>query len=444
MPLYEAQNRARRARVVELDKRHVWHPYTPMDCYISQTEPLVIERAEGSRLYDMDGRSFIDGNSSWWVSLLGHNHPRLISALTRQAQSLHHVALAGITHEPAAKLAQNLCQAAPAGLSRAFFSDDGSTAVELAIKMSLQYWAQNGRAGRRRFVALSSAFHGETLGVTALGGVEIFRKPFASVLMDCVHVPPGSNGPERAFNALEELLLTGEDEIAACIAEPMLQGAGGMRVYPAEFLARLRELTRKTDTFLVLDEVFTGYGRTGPMWASEHAEVEPDIMCVAKGFTAGVLPMAATLATERIFDGFRGSDDRALYYGHTYCGHALGSAVALEVLAVYQDEQIIEHARPKADRIREAVNRLAELPGVNNPRAIGMMGAVDLGDQSGGYLERAGWKVYDAALGRGAYIRPLGNVVYVAPPLNIKADDLDELLEILEFSVREVCDSFDR
>jgi adenosylmethionine-8-amino-7-oxononanoate aminotransferase len=429
----------RRERVVELDKRHVWHPYTPMSDYIAETNPLVIARAEGSRLYDMDGRSYLDGNASWWTGLLGHRHPRLIGALERQASELCHVALAGITHEPAARLAAELVEAAPPGLSRVFFSDDGSTAVEVAMKLALQYWAQSGRARRRKFVALDGAFHGETLGATALGGVEIFRRPFAGVLVDCIHVPVSADGQERAFATLERVIREGADTLAAIVLEPLVQGAAGMRTYPAAYLARARELTRRHDVFLVLDEVFSGYGRTGTMWASEQAGVEPDVMCIGKGFTGGMLPMAATLVSERIFEGFLGDPMRAFWYGHTFCGNPLGAALAREVLAIYREERVLERAAPKAERIARAFDGFGKLPGVSATRHLGMIGALDLGADGGaGYLERTGWRVYTEALRRGAYLRPLGNVVYVTPSLVIEDGDLDELLGIVEDSVRAV------
>src|SRR5690606_33953970 len=256
---------------VALDKRRVWHPYTPMQAYIEQGGPLVIERAEGARLYDLDRRSYIDGNSSWWPAVPGPGHPGLVGALERQARTLCHTALAGIVHENAAVLADELVQVAPPGLDRVFFSDDGSTSVEVALKLSLQFWSQNGRPERRRFIALDGAFHGDTLGATALGGVEVFRRPFASVLLDCVHVPSAADGFERAFAAIEALVERDRDHVAAVVLEPIVQGAAGMRIYDPEFLRRVRELTTRHDLLLVADEVFTGYGRTGPMWACEHA-----------------------------------------------------------------------------------------------------------------------------------------------------------------------------
>jgi adenosylmethionine---8-amino-7-oxononanoate aminotransferase len=429
-----------REQVIALDKAHVWHPYTAMDEYIAETNPLVIARASGSRLFDADGRAYLDGNSSWWCAALGHNHPRLVQALTAQAERLCHTALAGITHEPVALLAKQLVKLAPAGLEHVFFSDNGSTSVEVALKMSLQYWAQNGRPERTRFVAFDGAFHGETLGVTALGGVEVFRRPFSSVIMECLRVPAASDGFERAFSALEALLDKDADRIAAVVLEPMVQGAAGMRMYDAEFLRRARVLTKKHDVFLVLDEVFAGYGRTGPMWASEHAGIAPDLMCTAKGFTGGMMPMAATLATRRIFEGFFGGSERSFFYGHTFTGNPLGAALAIEVLKVYEEECVLERAAAKAQRIRSAFSEFSTIPGVIASRSLGMIGALELGGRQG-YLERSGLGVYHEALRRGAYVRPLGNVVYIAPPLNIADADLDELLAILADSVRAVTTS---
>lgn len=427
-----------RDRILELDRRRVWHPYTAMGEY-RRGEPLVVVSAAGSRLQDADGREYLDANASWWTSTLGHNHPRLVSALRRQAETLCHTALAGIAHAPAAELAEALCALAPPGLAHVFYSDDGSTAVEVAMKLALQYWAQNGRPERRRFVALEGAFHGETLGVSALGGVEVFRRPFEDVLLPCEHVasPGDPEARERAVSQLEDALRRGADTIAAVVIEPMVQGAAGMRTYGAEYLRAARELCDRHDVFLVADEVFAGYGRTGPMWACEHAGVAPDLLCTAKGFTGGLLPMAATLATERIFEGFLGGPERAFHYGHTFCGNPLGAAVALEVLRVFRDERILECASPKAERIARAFGELAELPGVARTRALGMVGALDLAGDAG-YLARAGWRVFEEARRRGAYLRPLGNVIYVTPALNIPDSDLERLLGIVQASVETV------
>jgi adenosylmethionine-8-amino-7-oxononanoate aminotransferase len=427
-----------RAEIVRLDKSHVWHPYTPMQRYIDEVDPLVIERAAGSRLFDVDGRSYLDANSSWWVASLGHAHPRLVAALAEQAARLPHVSLAGVTHEGAARLAEELVAIAPSGLTKVFYSDDGSTAIEVALKLALQFWQNRGQPKRRRFVALDGAFHGETIGAASLGGVEVFRRPFAGVLLECVHVPPPSEGAAesyaRAFAALTRVVTEGAREIAAVVLEPILQGTGGMRSYDPEYLRRARAICDEHEVLLIVDEVFTGYGRTGPMWASNLADVVPDLLCLAKGFSGGMFPMAATLATRAIFDGFLGDPERAFYYGHSYCGNPLGAAVAREVLAIYRDERILDHAKIKGQRIAAAFHALAEIPGVTRPRSIGMTGAVDL-TGAADYLGRAGWRVYEEARKRGAYLRPLGDVVYIAPPLNIPDADLDELLTIVRESV---------
>jgi adenosylmethionine---8-amino-7-oxononanoate aminotransferase len=455
-------------RVLAADRSHLWHPYTPMDEWRARHEPLVVVGAEGAFLELADGRRLIDGNGSWWVSTLGHNHPRLVAALKAQAQAFCHVALAGITHAPAALLAEELARVAPGDLDQVFYSDDGSTAIEAAVKMSVQYHAQAGRAGRNktRFIALEGAFHGETVGATSLGGVEVFRQPFASVVFDVVHVPPAAeaHGPDwnAAFSAVERVVTREADRVAALVVEPLLQGAAGMRLYAPEYLRALRDLTARHDVLLVADEVFTGYGRLGVMWASELAGVVPDLLCTAKGFTGGVLPMAATLTSARVLDAFSGGRERAFLYGHSYSGNALGAAVAREVLAVYRDEALLAGVPERALKIARSFERLAADPVssrlVQSVRAQGSVGAADLregprlarsravptveteNDTSAGYSAGVGWHVYDEARRRGAYLRPLGNVVYVAPPLNIPLGDLDRLLAILEESVRAVAE----
>nr|WP_227027486.1 adenosylmethionine--8-amino-7-oxononanoate transaminase [Corallococcus soli] len=432
-----------------MDKQHVWHPYTAMAQYIADTDPLVVVRAEGVYLHDADGRRYLDANGSWWVSTLGHRHPRLVRALTDQLGCLAHASLAGVTHGPAALLASELAALAPGAdradvpaqekLSRVFYSDNGSTAVEVAIKMAAQYWAQNGRPRRTRFITLSGAFHGETLGATSVGGVSEFRDVFGPLLFDVVHVPspaePG--GHARALEQLRAALQADPDGIAGVILEPVIQGAVGMWMSSPDFVREVRKATRDVDTFLIADEVFTGLGRTGARFAVDLAEVVPDLLCLAKALSGGLLPFGATLASERIFAGFLGAKDRALYYGHSYCGNPLGAAVAREVLAVYRDEDVLGQVQRKAPRVKAAFERMAAtLPGLVRPRAVGMVGALDLG--GGGYFANSGWRVYEAARRRGLYLRPLGDTVYIAPALNIPDADLDVLLAGVEDSLREV------
>jgi adenosylmethionine-8-amino-7-oxononanoate aminotransferase len=428
---------ADRAAVVRLDQAHVWHPYTPMDAPES-ADPIVVARAIGAWLEDADGRRYLDGNSSWWVAALGHGHPRLLRALQAQAASLAHCSLAGVTHEPAARLAEELLAIAPPGLTRVFYVDDGSTAVDAAIKICAQAWRQLGAPEKTRFVALDGAFHGDTVGATSLGGVEIFRRPFGGVTFECVHAPfPEAGAYDRAFAAMARVLGEEGRSIAAVFVEPIVQGAAGMRIYEAAFLRELRALCHAHDVFLVADEVFTGYGRTGPMWACEHAGIAPDVMCVGKAFSA-IVPMGAVLANERIFSAFRGGRDQALLHGHTFCGNPLGAALAREVLAVYREERVLEQAAAHAGVIARAFDRIRRIPGVARVRALGMVGAADLIDEAQGYLGGVGWRVYDEARKRGAYLRPLGSTVYVCPPLTIGAGELQQLLAILEESVRAV------
>jgi adenosylmethionine-8-amino-7-oxononanoate aminotransferase len=424
-----------RDAVVALHRGYVWPPYTSADEHATRS-PLVIVGAEGAWLEDADGRRLLDGNASWWTSALGHRHPRIVGAILRQLESLDHAAMAGATNVAAALLAEELVQVAPKGLVRVHFSDDGSTSVEVAVKIAHQYWAQNGRPARSRFISLGGAFHGDTLGAVSLGGVDAFRNVFGALLFDVMRPPdPGTElaGWERLVEAIERELARDGDRIAAVLVEPLVQGAAGMRVWPAPLLARLRDATTRAETFLVCDEVFTGYGRTGRMWASEHAGVTPDLLCTAKGFAAGALPMAATLATERVWQGFSGGAERALMHGHTFCGHALGAAVARETLAIFRDEDILGAVAHKAQLIARGFARIASLPGVLRTRSLGMLGAADLG--AGGYGGRAGWRVYDEALVRGAILRPLGDTVYVTPPLNIGDADLERLLGVLHDAI---------
>jgi adenosylmethionine-8-amino-7-oxononanoate aminotransferase len=408
-----------------------------MDAW-QDVDPIVVARAEGAWLEDVDGRRYIDGNSSWYVATLGHGHPRLRRAFEAQARTLDHCSLAGIAHEPAARLAEELVAIMPAGLTRVFFVDDGSTAVDAAVKMCTQGWRQIGARGKTRFIALDGAFHGDTVGATSLGGVDVFRRPFAGVTFECVHAPfPDPEAYDKALSALGRMLREGAGTVAAVFVEPIVQGAAGMKIYGPDFLRQLRILCDEHDAWLVADEVFAGYGRTGRMWACEHAGISPDLMCIGKAF-ASIVPMGAVVVNDRVFSAFRGGRDRALLHGHTFCGNPIGAALAREVLAIYRDEKVLEQVARKAPVISRAFERLSGAPGVDRVRCIGMIGAADLSDVREGYLADVGWRVYDEARKRGAYLRPLGNTVYVCPPLTIPEADLEDLLAILDESVRAV------
>ena len=422
--------------LVALDRAHLWRPYTSSNDH--EARPLlVVDRAEGPWLIGRDGQRVLDASGSWWCNNLGHGHPRLRDAIARQSERMMHCTLAEATHEPAARLAGELVGVAPDGLTRVFYSDNGSTAVEVALKIAFQYWQQNGRPERQRFLALPGAYHGDTIGAMSAGDVDEFASVFRPLMFE-VQRPSDvvDQEWEPVFSQLFALLRDKADEIAGVIVEPMVQGAAGMRMYPAALLARLHEETKRADTFLIADEVFTGLGRTGPMWACDHAGIAPDLLCTAKGLSGGVLPFSATLATERIYDGFRGDKTRALMHGHTFCGNPIGAAIAREVLAIYRDDDILESAAPKAAALAARVERMAEIPGVTAPRALGMCAAFDVG--APGYMGTVGWEISEVALELGAHLRPLGNTLYVVPPLNIEDADLEHLLDIVRESTERV------
>lgn len=422
--------------LIALDRAHLWRPYTSSQDH--ETRPLfVVDRAEGPWLIAADGRRLLDASGSWWCNNLGHGHPRLRAAMARQSERLMHCTLAAATHEPASRLAAELIGIAPEGLSRVFYTDNGSTAVEVALKIAFQYWQQNGRPERDRFLALPGAYHGDTLGAMSAGAVDEFAGIFRPLLFEVARPPDAVDHRwEPVFDRLVSMIREDADRIAAVIVEPIVQGAAGMRMYPAELLARLRQVTAQADIFLIADEVFTGLGRTGPMWACDHAQVAPDLLCTAKGLSGGMLPFAATLATSRIYDGFRGDKSRALMHGHTFCGNPLGAALAREVLAIYRDEGILEAAAPKAARLAERIQSMTEVRGVSAPRSLGMCAAFEVG--ATGYMGTTGWQISDAAYGLGAHLRPLGNTVYVVPPLNIELGDLDRLLDIVREATERV------
>jgi len=415
--------------LIALDRAHLWRPYTSSDDH--ERRPLfVVDHAKGPWLVGADGRRVLDASGSWWCNNLGHGHPRLRAAIVRQSEQVMHCTLAAATHEPAARLAAELVDVAPDGLNRVFYSDNGSTSVEVALKIAFQYWQQNGRPDRKRFLALPGAYHGDTLGAMSVGDVDDFTRVFRPLLFD-VQRPADAidHRWEPVFENLLGRLRKDADQIAGVIVEPIVQGAAGMRMYPADLLKALREETKRADTLLIADEVFTGLGRTGPMWACDHASIAPDLLCTAKGLSGGVLPFSATLATDRIYDGFRGDKGRALMHGHTFCGNPIGAAVAREVLAIYRDDDILEAAKPKAARLAERIQHMIEIPGVTTPRSLGMCAAFEVGAR--GYMGTTGWQISDAALTLGAHLRPLGNTVYVVPPLNIEDGDLDRLLDIV-------------
>ncbi|HEX2125465.1 MAG TPA: adenosylmethionine--8-amino-7-oxononanoate transaminase [Thermoleophilaceae bacterium] len=405
-----------------VDRRYLWHPFTQQRGWAAEP-PLVVDRADGTDLIDVDGRRYIDGVSSLWCNVHGHRHPRIDAAIRAQLDRVAHSTMLGLTHGPAVELARRLVELAPPGLSRVFYSDSGSTAAEIALKMAFQFWRQRGE-DRRRFVALRMAYHGDTIGSVSVGGIDLFHSLYRPLLFDALRADPGD------VAQMEALLQEHRGEVAALIMEPLVQGAAGMLVHPKGYLRAVRELCDRHDVLLILDEVATGFGRTGRMFACEHEGVSPDMLCLAKGITGGYLPLAATLTTERIYEGFLGEFDefRTFFHGHTYTGNPLACAAALASLDVFQAERTLERLRPKIELLGRLLERVELLPAVREVRRRGFMVGIELEEHP---VElRMGHRVALEARGRGAIIRPLGDVVVLMPPLAISEEDLARLVEI--------------
>ena len=410
---------------LSLDAAHVWHPYTQ---HHQAPLPRPIARAAGSWLYDTDGHAVLDAISSWWVTTHGHCHPALVQAIAEQARTLDQVIFAGFTHEPAARLAAALVQRLPAGLSRVFFSDNGSTAVEVAIKLSLQSFANQGTP-RRLIAALDNAYHGDTFGAMAAGARGVFTHMYEPLLFEVARLPDPSEGD--TVRALEALLDARGHELAAVIVEPLVLGAGGMRVWDARVLQAIRARTAAAGVHLIADEVMTGFGRTGPMFACALATVRPDLICLSKGITGGVLPLGATVATEAIFEAFSSSDRRkTFFHGHSYTANPMACAAALASLALF--DEACEGARQRiADCHTRHLAALRNVPGVKAVRQLGTVAAVEL-EAPSGYLSDIGRELAAFSLQQGVLIRPLGNVAYCLPPYCIRDDELDRVYTVLQ------------
>ncbi|MCL1927007.1 MAG: adenosylmethionine--8-amino-7-oxononanoate transaminase [Syntrophorhabdaceae bacterium] len=430
---------------MEIRVMRCWHPYTQMSLYDADP-PLRIERAEGLFLYDAQGNRYYDAISSWWCNVHGHGHPRIREAVARQMERMDHVMFGGITHEPAERLSERLVEIVPEGLTRVFYSDNGSTAVEVALKMSLQYWRNLGRGEKSKFVCLDRGYHGDTVGCMSVSAVEVFRKAFQPILFPvrsvpapyCFRCPLGkenfSCGVECA-GYMEEALKEGKGNIAAIILEPLLMAAGGMLVYPPSYLKEVARLARAYDTHLIVDEVATGFGRAGAMFACERAGISPDFLCLSKGLGAGTLPFAATLATDRVYDAFLGEMEsgKTFYHGHTYTANPIGCAVALTSLDLFGENQLLENVARAAPRIEEGLRSLADLPLVGDIRHIGMVGALELVRDKDTMEPLPGTDpVFRAirreALRRGLFLRPLGNIVYLFLPQCTDKSELDDIL----------------
>jgi adenosylmethionine-8-amino-7-oxononanoate aminotransferase len=420
------------ADLVAADLRHLWHPFTQQQDWGENEPALVIERAEGTNLHDTDGRAYIDGVSSLWCNVHGHRHPAIDGAIRTQLDRVAHTTMLGLSHRPAIELAEKLIAVAPRGLARVFYSDSGSTAVEIALKMAHQWWAQRGEPQRTGFVCLHNAYHGDTLGAVSVGGIDLFHSLYRPLLFDAWPTPVGD------CDHLDALLRERRGTVAAVIVEPLVQGAGGMLIAPPGYLASVRELCDSHGVLLICDEVATGFGRTGRMFACEHEDVTPDLMCVGKGLTGGYLPLAATLTTERVYEGFLGSseDHRTFFHGHTFTGNPLGCAAAIATLETFERERTIEMMAPKIDLLTRLLDqRIAILPGVTEVRQRGFMVGIELVSRPA--PERLGQQVMLAARRRGAVIRPLGDVMVLMPALGMSDADLRRLVAITASSIAE-------
>jgi adenosylmethionine-8-amino-7-oxononanoate aminotransferase len=414
----------------QLDRDHLWHPFTQQLGWCEE-EPLMIERGEGSLLIDSEGRRYLDGVSSLWCNVHGHRHAGIDAAVHDQAGRIAHSTMLGLSHAGAAELAGRLVEIAPPGLSRVFYSDSGSTATEIALKMAFQYQRQRGGQHTRRtaFVHLRDAYHGDTIGSVSVGGIDLFHAAYRPLLFDGHTAEPGDAGD------LERILAAHEEEIAAVIVEPLVQGAAGMIVHPPGYLRAVRRLCDEYGVLLICDEVATGFGRTGTMFACEQERVRPDLLCLAKGLTGGYMPLAATLATERIYQGFLGApeEQRTFFHGHTYTGNPLACAAALASLDAFESERTILRLQPKIRLLGELLARIAEMPGVVGVRGRGFMVGIGLGEHDPAL--RVGHRVTVEARERGAIIRPLGDTIVLMPPLSISKGDLRRLVEITGESI---------
>jgi len=417
--------------ILRRDRRYVWHPYTQ---HATEGEPIVIARAKGASLFDAGGNEILDLVSSWWTCTHGHSHPKLNAALAEQASRFEHVMFAGFTHQPAADLAEALANVLPGDLKKVFFSDDGSTSVEVALKIAYQYWINMGEPRRRILIGFDGGYHGDTLGAMSVGRGSKFFTPFRDLMCKVMVLPcpatfEGDDAADEreagALSSFEALLRDRGNTIAALIIEPLLQGAGGMRLCRPGFLKHLVYTAREAGVLVIFDEVATGFGRTGTMFAMEQADVVPDLVCLSKGITAGYMPLAATVAREEIFQAFLGEDfDRALPHGHSFTANPLACAVGLASLALFEEEQTLRRIARINARHRDMMAELAARPDVARPRVIGSILAFDVKAAGGGYQSSESRALRDWYLAHGLNIRPLGQTVYLMPPYCITDDEL--------------------
>lgn len=407
------------AELAELEKRHSWHPFTPMQAWGAEGhEPVMIESGSGCVLRDQHGHEYLDGNASIWTNIHGHNHPVINAAILEQLGKVAHTSFLGFSHAPAALLAKELVDLLPGGkMERVFFSDDGSTAIECAVRMALQFWRQNGPSERDTIVAFDRAYHGDTLGAASLGGISMFKGSANHFGYRVVRV-----------QSLDELRQQEPERLAAVIIEPLIQGVANMRLWPKGMLSELNAWCGQNDVFLILDEVMTGFGRTGKMFACLHEDVVPDFLCLAKGLTGGYLPLAATLTTKRVFEGFHGAE-KTFFYGHSYTANPLGCAAALASLRIFREEAVLEHLKPKIALLAELLAELQNVPGVLATRQLGLIAGID--------VEANGAEVCLAARKHGLLTRPIQNTIVLMPPLCVAEMELRQMAKAIQLALAE-------
>ena len=429
------------------DLAHVWHPCTQMKDH--EHLPMIpIRQAEGVWLEDFNGKRYIDAISSWWVNLFGHSNPRINAAICRQMGRLEHVILAGFTHEPVIALSEALTQLAPAGLTRCFYADNGSSAVEVALKMSFHYWRNLGRTEKRRFITLTNSYHGETLGALSVGDVDLYKSTYKPLLLDVITVPspdcyerePGESWADhstRKFALMEEALARHAHEAAAVIVEPLVQCAGSMRMYDPVYLKLLREACDRHQVHLIADEIAVGFGRTGTMFACEQAAIRPDFMCLSKGLTGGYLPLSAVLTTDPVYSAFYDEYVKlnAFLHSHSFTGNPLACVAALATLSIFKEDDILNNNRALAAHLGARARELQDHPNVAEVRQTGMIAAVEIvrdkkSREPYDWRERRGLKIYRHALERGVLLRPVGNVVYFMPPYVITPEEIDHVVTV--------------
>jgi len=433
--------------LIQRDHRVLWHPCTQMKDH-EDTPPIPIRRGHGVWLEDYDGQRYLDAISSWWVNLFGHNNPRIKAAIKEQLDTLEHVLLAGFAHLPAIELAERLTAITPPTLQRCFYADNGSAAVEVALKMSYHYWRNRGRSTKTKFITLENSYHGETLGALAAGNVPLYRQTYAPLLMETISVPspdcffraPGESWADysrRRFTAMRAALEQHSEEVCAVIIEPLVQCAGAMRMYDPVYLRLLRQACDEFQVHLIADEIAVGFGRTGTLFACEQAGISPDLLCLSKGLTGGYLPLSATLTTEDIYQAFYDDYEKltAFLHSHSYTGNPLGCRAALATLDIFQEDPVLERNQELAQIMREATAHFADHPHVAEVRQHGMILAIEMvrskqDREAFPWQERRGRRVYLHALKKGVLLRPLGDVIYFMPPYTITADQLHHITAV--------------